>query len=61
MDALRARFGTLPGLLRGSLTVVPERRWLKHDDHQRFFLGETTAHYEDHLDDLAAILAAAGR
>ena len=61
MDDLRARFGTLPGQLRDYLTVVPERRWLAHGDHQRFFLAETTAHYEDHLDDLAAILAAAGR
>jgi hypothetical protein len=61
MADLRARFGTLPGQLRGYLTVVPESRWLKHADHQRFFLNETTAHYEDHVDDLAAILAAAGR
>lgn len=61
MDDLRARFGALPGQLRGYLTVVPESRWLKHVDHQRFFLAETTAHYEDHVDDLAAILAAAGR
>jgi hypothetical protein len=61
MDDLRARFGSVPGQLRGYLTVVPESRWLKHADHQRFFLTETTEHYEDHLDDLAAILAAAGR
>lgn len=61
MDDLRARFGTLPGQLRGYLTVVPERRWLEHGDHRRFFLSETTAHYADHVDDLAAILSAAGR
>jgi len=61
MDELRATFGSMPGQLRGYLTVVPESRWLKHADHQRFFLSETTTHYEDHLDDLAAILAAAGR
>ncbi len=61
MDDLRARFATLPGQLRGHLTVVPESRWLKHGDHQRFFRAETTAHYEDHVADLAAILAAAGR
>ena len=58
---LRERFGSVPGQLRGYLTVVPESRWLKHTDHQRFFHTETTGHYEDHLDDLAAILAAAGR
>ena len=61
MDEVRTRFGSVPGQLRGYLTVVPESRWLKHADHQRFFLSETTAHYEDHLGDLAAILAAAGR
>ena len=61
MDELRARFGSVPGQLRGYMTVVSESRWLKHGDHQRFFLSETTAHYEDHLDELAAIMAAAGR
>jgi hypothetical protein len=61
MDELRDLFATLPGELRGHLTVVPESRWLKHVDHRRFFRSETTAHYEDHLADLAAILAEAGR
>jgi hypothetical protein len=61
INEVRARFTSLPGQLRGYLTVVPETRWLKHADHQRFFLSETTTHYEDHVDDLAAILAAAGR
>ena len=61
MDELRSRFGSVPGQLRGYLTVVPESRWLKHADHQRFFLTETSAHYEAHADDLAAILAVAGR
>ncbi len=60
MDDLRATFGTQPGELRGYLTVVPEARWLKHADHLRSFHDETTAHYEDHLEDLRAILAAAG-
>lgn len=59
MDDLRARFATLPGQLRGCLTVVPGSRWLIHGDHLRFFLSETTSHYADHVDDLAAILAAA--
>ena len=61
MSELRERFATVPGQLRGYLTVVPESRWLKHPDHQRFFLDETTAHYEGHEADLKAILAAAGR
>ncbi len=61
MDDLRARFASLPGQLRGYLTVVPESRWLKHGDHQRFFLSETTEHYEDHRADLQAVLDAAER
>ena len=61
MDELRDRFATLPGRLRGRLAVVPESRWLEHGDHRRFFRSETTAHYEDHVADLAAILSAAGR
>jgi hypothetical protein len=61
MTELRARFGTVPGELRGYLTVVPETRWLKHADHQRFFHDETTAHYEEHRSDLDAVLVAARR
>ena len=61
MDELRDRFATLPRELRGRLAVVPERRWIEHTDYQRFFRSETTAHYEDHLADLAAILAEADR
>ena len=61
MDELRGRFDTLPGELRDHLAVVPESRWLKHSDHHRFFRSETAAHYADHLADLAAILADAGR
>ena len=59
IDELRERFRAIPGQLRGYLTVVPETRWLKHADHQRFFHDETTAHYEDHRADLEAVLAAA--
>lgn len=59
MAELRERFRTVPGQLRGYLTVVPETRWLKHADHQRFFLEETTEHYEEHRSDLEAVLAAA--
>ena len=61
MAELRERFGSVPGQLRGYLTVVPEARWLKHADHQRFFSEETTEHYEEHRSDLEAILASAGR
>ncbi|MEO8571861.1 MAG: hypothetical protein ABI553_09185 [Chloroflexota bacterium] len=59
MDDLRERFRTLPGQLRGYLTVVPETRWLKHADNVEFFRDETTGHYEGHQAELAAILAAA--
>ena len=60
LGEVRRRFATVPGELRGYLTVVPESRWLKHADHQRFFSEETTEHYEEHVADLRAILAAVG-
>jgi hypothetical protein len=59
MEELRAAFGSTPGELRGTLTVVPETRWLKHADRQAWFHDETIAHYEEHATDLAAILEAA--
>jgi hypothetical protein len=40
--------------------VVPESRWLKHPDYLRFFLAETTNHYEEHRSDLVAILHRSG-
>ena len=58
---VRRRFSTVPGELRGYLTVVPEARWLKDSDHLKSLLGNTTEHYADHEADLKAILAAAGR
>jgi hypothetical protein len=58
---IRDEFQRIGGELRGFLTVVPETRWLKNADYQRFFIDETLDHYEEHLPDLAAILAAAGR
>jgi hypothetical protein len=61
MDEVRNRFRTVPGELRGYLTVVPETRWIKSAEYEQFFLDETIDHYESHLDDLAAVLASAGR
>ena len=58
---VREEFARVAGELRGFLTVVPETRWLKNADQQRFFYEETIEHYDDHKADLAAILAAAGR
>jgi hypothetical protein len=60
LTEVRDRFRTVAGELRGYLTVVPEARWIKHSDHQNWFFDETTAHYEEHLPDLRAILEAAG-
>lgn len=59
MAELRERFVTIPGQMRGYLTVVPEARWLKHAVHQKFLHAETTEHYEDHRADLEAVLASA--
>jgi hypothetical protein len=58
LDELRRRFATIPGELRGYLTVVPESRWVKHPSNLEFFHSETLGHYDDHLPDLEAILAA---
>jgi hypothetical protein len=56
---LRARYRSVPGELRGTLTVIPESRWLKHPDHLRWILDETLDHYADHRSDLDAILSQA--
>ena len=55
---VRRRLQTVPGELRGYLTVVPETRWIKHADHLRFFIDETIDHYADHASDLEAVLEA---
>jgi uncharacterized damage-inducible protein DinB len=59
-DEVRRRAATLPGELRGHLTVVPEARWVKHPVFGPFFEDELLDHYADHEVDLAAVLAAAG-
>ena len=61
IEDVRAEFSRVAGELRGFLTVVPESRWIKNSDHQRFFVDETFDHYQEHGPDLAAILDAAGR
>jgi hypothetical protein len=60
IEEVRQEFARVAGELRGFLTVVPETRWVKNADQQRFFFEETIEHYEDHAADLAAILDAAG-
>jgi hypothetical protein len=59
MAEVRRRLRTVPGELRGYLTVVPEARWIKHADYLRFFLDETIEHYADHVADLQAVLGSA--
>ena len=60
-DEIQRRWAAMPiGELRGYLTVVPEARWIKNGDHQRFFIDETLDHYDEHRKDLDAILAAVG-
>jgi hypothetical protein len=56
IEEVRRRHRTVPGELRGYLTVVPESRWLKHSDNLRYFIDETIDHYADHGSDLDAIL-----
>ncbi len=58
LDELRSAFRSQPGEFRGTLTVVPEARWVKHPTHMRSFSEDTVDHYRDHLPDLEAILAA---
>jgi hypothetical protein len=58
LSDVRERFRTIPGELRGYLTVVPETRWVKHDRHLESFVSESLEHYDDHRGDLEAILAA---
>jgi len=61
LDELRERLLTVPGELRGYLTVVPETRWVKHPTHMASFNDETIEHYAEHSGDLEAIIAAARR
>ncbi len=60
IEEVRRRFSTMPGELRGYLTVVPETRWLKDSAHLKSLLSNTTEHYAEHAPDLRAVLAAAG-
>ena len=61
MAEVRERLRTVPGELRGTLTVVPEARWLKDSRMSAFFLMDTIEHYEEHLPELEAVLAQAAR
>ena len=56
-DEVRRLARTVPGELRGTLMMVPEARWVRDGDMMEFFFEETIEHYQDHQDELAAILA----
>lgn len=58
LEEVRTLARTQPGELRGTLTVVPEARWIKDADMLAFFLDETTEHYQTHRPELSAVLAA---
>lgn len=58
LDDLLRRARSVPGELRGYLTVVPETRWVKHPVFGRFFEEELLDHYGEHEADLAAVLEA---
>ena len=61
MGEVRRRLSTIPGELRGYLTVVPEARWLKDSAHLKSLLDNTTEHYAEHMAELGAVLTAARR
>jgi hypothetical protein len=61
LSEVRDLFRSVPGELRGTLTVVPETRWLKNAGIMEQVLDSTIDHYEEHAADLSAVLAAAGR
>ncbi len=56
-DEVRRLARTVPGELRGTLTMVPETRWVRDAEMMEFFFEETIEHYQDHQDELTAILA----
>ncbi len=58
---VRARFDAAPSDLRAALASAPEVRWWGNPEHRETLLEETVEHYADHIDELSAIVAAAGR
>ena len=58
---VRRRMRETPAALRGRLAALPEWRWGTNEEAFHFFHVYTIEHYQDHVDDLAAILEAARR
>jgi hypothetical protein len=57
-DEVLNRARTVPGELRGYLTVVPEARWVKHPVLGAFFAETLVDHYAEHEADLRTVLEA---
>jgi len=55
---VRRRLRAGPEALRRAIEAVPELRWAGDPEDLRFIHVYTVEHYEDHLDDLEAILHA---
>ena len=58
-DELRRRVREVPGELRGTLTVIPETRWLKHPRHSEAFVEWVLEHEGGHMAELEAVLEGA--
>jgi hypothetical protein len=56
---VRRRLRAVPDELRRGLMAVPDHRWRANDEDRRFFRVYTIGHYDEHVADLEAILAAA--
>lgn len=61
MAEVRRRLRDVPDELRRAVLAVPEDRWRVNEEDRRFFRVYTIGHYDEHVADLEAILAAAGR
>ena len=55
---VRRRLHEIPAHLRAALPLVPQARWDADPANLRFIHIYTVEHYQEHLADLAAILAA---
>jgi mycothiol maleylpyruvate isomerase-like protein len=56
---VRRRFREVPTQVRAAVTAVPAGRWIDDPENLRFIHIYTIEHYEDHIPDLDAIIAAA--
>jgi len=59
MAEVRRRLRDVPATLRRAVAAVPQSSWDADPENLRFIHVYTIEHYEEHADDLAAILEAA--